>query len=325
MNFLEGFTGKRILVTGGCGYVATSLINLLKHIDCHIIRLDKKGAIFPQFNAIAQIEDIACDVRDHTIWEKVLYKTDIVFHFAAQTSIYIANENPVMDAEINISPLLNMLETCRRKSWRPVVLFSSTVTVVGVPACLPVDESFVGFPVTTYDLHKLMAENYLKYYVTQGIVCGVILRLANVYGPGPRSSSSDRGILNLMMRKALNGETLTIYGKGDYLRDYIYIEDVANAFLLSALKIDLINGQHFVIGTGKGHTVAEAINLIADRVALKTGKISRIIHIEPDSPQSPIENRNFIADSQKFFNTIGWKALCPLVDGIDATILNLLK
>lgn len=317
---LEGYSGKRILLTGGAGYLATNLVELLKDADCYIIRLDRLEAVFTEVDGAAQIKDVLGDVRERAIWESTLKDIDIVFHFAAQTSVKVANKDPIADLENNVMPMLQMLETCRNKGCQPIVLFSGTVTEAGISTRLPVDETHTDNPITIYDLHKLMAENYLKYYVSQGIVKGTVLRLANVYGPGPKSSAPDRGVLNLMVRRALAGETLTVYGKGDCLRDYVYVEDVARAFLEAAVKIEQVNGQHFVIGSGQGHSIVEAMNLVSDRVALKTGKRVAVTQINPPSPQSPIETRNFVADSSRFTQSTGWKSFYSLCEGIDRTL-----
>jgi nucleoside-diphosphate-sugar epimerase len=169
-----------------------------------------------------------------------------------------------------------------------------------------------------------MAERYLSYYVAQGVVRGATLRLANVYGPGPRSSSADRGVLNLMIRRALAGEALTIYGSGEHIRDYIYIEDVARAFLLAAINADHLGGRYVVIGSGSGHTIAEAVHLVADRAALHTGRRAPVVHVEPPATLSPIESRNFVADTTAFRQASNWTAAVTLTDGIDRTIMALL-
>ena len=321
-NLKKEYAGKQILITGGAGFIASNLVDLLKEVDCHIIRMDRREAKMLPVNGKAQVDNVFGDIRDLSIWEKTLDKTDIIFHFAAQTSTYVANDNPLDDLKINVMPMLCMLEICKKKKLNPAVLFSSTVTVIGIPVHLPVDESQTGQAITVYDLHKLMAEEYLKYYVNQGIVKGTVLRLSNVYGPGPKSSRQDRGILNLMVRKALDKETLTIYGKGDCLRDYVYVGDVARAFLMAGMNIEKTIGRHFIIGSGKGHTIAEAINLVADRVALKTGHRVKVVHIEPSGQQSPIENRNFVADPLMFCNATGWKGLYSLAEGIDCMIMS---
>jgi nucleoside-diphosphate-sugar epimerase len=319
-KIMASYEGKRILITGGAGFLATNLINLLKNVDCHIVRLDQPGTLCLPVNGIAKIEDVTGDVRERATWDRVLADIDLIFHFAAQTSAYVANADPLSDLNSNVVPMMHLLETCRQQRWRSTVLFSSTVTVAGIPKKLPVDETHPDNPMTVYDLHKLMAEQYLKWYISQGIVQGAILRLANVYGPGPKGSRSDRGILNQMIRQALTGKAVTVYKPADRLRDYVYVEDVACAFLKAVRNIEAINGQHFIIGSGQAHNLEQVMNLVADRVALKTGQRVAVNYIQPPSPQLPIEARNFVADSRRFSQATGWHAQYLLAEGIDRTV-----
>jgi nucleoside-diphosphate-sugar epimerase len=318
-NFHE-YKGKRILVTGGAGFIASALVRLIRNVECIILRVDRPGVLWTPINGTAQIQDISGDIRDRSLWEQVIKDVDVVFHFAAQTSTYAANADPTGDIQINVLPLIHLLESCRISKRPAIVLFSSTATIVGIPDSLPVDETHPDNPITIYDLHKLMAEQYLRYYINQGVVHGVALRLANVYGPGPKSSSSDRGILNQMTRRALAGEPLTIYGEGDQLRDYLYVEDAARAFLKAAQHAENVAGQYFVIGSGQGYTIAQAMHLISERVAMKTGIRAPVVNIEPPMPQSRIEYRDFVANPKRFHQATGWRARYSLIDGIDSTI-----
>lgn len=317
---LTTFTGKKILVTGGGGYVASRLIDILSEVDCSIVRVDKPGVCFLPVNGKALVHDVTVDVCEESAWETILQDIDLVFHLAAQTSAYEANRDPNSDLKTNVMPMLFMLEACSRMNDTKTVLFSSTVTIVGKPVLLPVNEQHPENPITVYDLHKQIAENYLKYYIRQGIVKGAILRLANVYGPGPRSSRSDRGILNQMIRKAIAGEQLTVYGKGEQLRDYIFIDDVASAFIKGACNIGTINGHHFVLGSGQGYTITDAMNLVSKRVALKTGRCAAVVYVEPPQSLLDIEYRNFVADSSLFTAMTKWKAKYTLTNGIDRTV-----
>jgi nucleoside-diphosphate-sugar epimerase len=259
--------------------------------------------------------DVIGDISANQIWEQTLAGIDIVYHFAAQTSIYVAKDDVNADFRANVVPMLNMLKICRNKKLNPIVLFSGTVTQAGITESLPVDETYKDLPITVYDMHKLMAENYLKFYCDEKNVRGATLRLANVYGPGP-SGNAGRGVLNMMIQKALAGQELTIYGKGDCLRDYVYIDDVVAAFLTAAKNIDNLNGKHFIIASGKGHTLAQAINLVADQAATKTQKPVEVKHIQPPSELSPIESRNFVADTERFTQATGWHSKYILTDGI---------
>jgi len=317
---LASYTGKRILVTGGTGFVGANLVGLLKDADCQIVRISRSGATAAPLRWRAKIRDVFGDIRDRAIWESTLPDSDIVFHFAAQTSLSAATENPFADLEINVLPIVHLLETCRHKGLQPIVLFSGTVTEAGIPTRLPVDETHPDKPITMYDLHKLMAENYLKYAVNQKLVRGAILRLPNVYGPGPMNSRSDRGVLNAMVRKALKGETLPLYGNGHCLRDYLYVEDIARAFLMAGVNIECVNGESFVIGSGCGHSLAEAFYLVAEHVALKTGRRVPVTRVEGHRPLTPIETRNFVADPAKFVRATGWRPNYSLGEGIDRTV-----
>lgn len=320
----DWFSGKSILISGGAGYLGTNLIHALEKVECNIFRLDRADAAFEPVCGPVNVRDLKGDVRHPSCWEKVIGDIDIVFHFAAQTSAYVANEDPPADLENNVVPILRLLEACRRNGVKKTVLFASTVTIVGLTSKLPVNEDFPDNPITAYDLHKLMAEQYLKYFTRSEIVSGTILRLSNVYGPGPRSSRPDRGILNQMTKRAVEGKALTVYGDGNYLRDYVHVEDVVTAFLNAAAHIDSLNGRHFVIGSGRGYTIKESMQLVADRVLLKTGHRVPIEHIKPPTPQSPIESRNFVADTSNFSGLTGWETSYDLVRGIDQMIERLL-
>ena len=305
-------------MTGASGYIATNLIYALKDIDCTLVCLTRNQ--LKSINSKANFIELTGDIRTSEIWEKALDDVEVIYHLAAQTSAYVASEDPPGDFKSNVLPMLNLLEVCKKGGMKPSIIFSGTVTEVGMPVSLPVNETHKDQPVTIYDLHKLMAENYLKYYSQQEGVRGITVRLSNVYGPGPKSSSSDRSVINLMMQKALAGEPLTVYGQGDCLRDYIYIEDLISAFLKAAVNIEQLKGKHFVLGSGEAYTIAQAFNLVADRVAVKTGKRVPVKHIAPPDMQLPIEERNFIADTKQFIAATGWHAQYTLSEGIDQTL-----
>jgi nucleoside-diphosphate-sugar epimerase len=322
MMDLEYFKNKKILLTGGNGYLAYNLISTLKNIELEITRFDLKIDNWSDFdgNLKIKIRNIEGDIRDRRLLESVLQDYDIIFHFAAQTSIYVADSNPTNDLNINVLPLVNILDICEKKLLKPVIIFAGTATEVGLAKSLVVDEKVPDYPVTIYDLNKSVAENYLGYYCRKGFVKGATLRLANVYGPGPKNSSKDRGIVNFMIKRAIENLPLTLYGNGEYTRDYIYIQDVINAFLSAAKNIDNINGQFFYIGTGRGHTIVELFRLIVERTYLKIGSRSEIQFIDPPDNLSAIETRSFIANNSRFLDNTDWKPMTDLKHGIDSTI-----
>lgn len=312
-------SGKRLLITGASGYLASNLAKSLKGVSCKIRRLTRKLRLTP-LQGDALYEDIQGDIRDSSVWDQAMDEVDVVFHFAAQTSAYMADKDPISDHQANVLPMLLMLETCKKKEKQPDILFAGTSTIAGLPEELPVNETFPDRPITIYDTHKLMAEAYLKYYSRLGLVRGTTLRLTNVYGPGPKSSSEDRGILNIMANRALSGKNLTLYGEGKFIRDYIYIEDILLAFLLASVNMDQLNNKHFVLGSGEGNSISDAVYQIVDKATQKTGKRVKVDHIDPPVGLSPIEERNFIADSRSFTELTGWQPQYSLSEGIDRTL-----
>ncbi|MDY0149587.1 MAG: NAD-dependent epimerase/dehydratase family protein [Kiritimatiellia bacterium] len=318
---MSGFwTDKRVLVTGGAGYLASSLVNLLKDRAASIVRLDRPGAEFMPLDGSARMENVVGDIRDPAFWQTRAGRVNILFHLAAQTSAARADADPEADKAVNLLPVLALIETCRRLMTPPVILLAGTATECGLTDHLPVDESVPDSPITAYDRHKLAAEQALEQAVREGILHATTLRLSNLYGPGPSSSSADRGILNRMMRRALAGEPLTIYGMDDYVRDYLYVEDAARAFLTAAEHIEDLSGSHFLIGSGTGTTICEAFDRVAERVALRTGRKVDVTRIDPPRPLPAIETRNYIADTARFAQQTGWRAEIDLKTGIDRTL-----
>jgi nucleoside-diphosphate-sugar epimerase len=245
---------------------------------------------------------------------------DVIFHLAAQTSAAKADADPDADLAINVAPVTALIETCRQLKTSPTVLFAGTVTECGLTDAIPVNETVPDHPITTYDCHKLMAERALEQADREGIIRGVTLRMPNLYGPGPRSSSADRGILNRMIRRALAGEALTVYGAGEYIRDYLFVEDAARAFLAAAENMESVHGRHFVIGTGIGTTIKGAFELVAERVAARGHARVEVNRVEPPGPLPAIETRNFVAEARQFQQASGWRAAVGLQAGIDRTI-----
>lgn len=317
---LDAFIGKRILTTGSSGYIATSVHELLAEIDCTVVRHSRNPADLPRRSGRARFEDADGDLRSSGAWGGLLAGVDVVLHLAGQTSSSVANEDPARDWDANVVPVIRLLEAVRRRRERPFIVFSGTATEVGITSRIPVDESQLDAPVTVYDLHKLTAEAYIETYSRLGYAAGTTLRLPNVYGPGPPSSSGDRGVLNAIVRRALAGSSVTIYGDGAPIRDFVFVHDVARAFLAAAAQPERVAGKHYVMGTGQAHSIAEALRLVAGRVEALTGRRVPVEHVPPPGNLSPVEARDFVADPTRFRAATGWRAAVDLKEGIDRTI-----
>lgn len=334
-GMIESYAGRTVLITGGAGFIGSALVSALNRISCRLVLLLRPGRIWePMPDGRAEIVPIHGDIQKRETWRKALEGVDHVFHLAAQTSSYIAHQDPLADLQANVVPVLQMLEACREGGLKPAILFAGTSTQTGMPKELPVDEQARDLPVTVYDIHKLVGEKYLQCYssgagepgyASETGIPAVTLRLSNVYGPGTNVGSADRGFLNQMVKNGLNKKPLTVYGDGRRVRDYIFIKDVVSAFLTAGICAANLSGNYYVIGSGEGFRIVDAINLVAGRVELMLGYRPQIQHVPTPDGQTPIEARDFIADTGLFNAATGWASLVSLADGIDRTIDYLLS
>ncbi|ADG94204.1 NAD-dependent epimerase/dehydratase [Arcobacter nitrofigilis DSM 7299] len=323
---MRSFENKTIMVIGARGYIGSSFVNYLKNKYCNIIRIGRDPKIFsPIRKTIANVEDIELNFNSKEYIDAVR-RSNVIFYFSAQTSTYTAEKDILKDYEDSVSPIVKLLSLCEKLSTKPTLIFSSAVTICGLVEKLPVNETFKDNPITIYDIHKLTIEQYIKFYAKKNIIKGCILRLSNVYGPGVNSSSSDRGILNLMIKKALNGENLTLYGSGEFLRDYIYIDDVISAFAHAYFHIDNeTNGKCYVLGTGIKKSIKNAFDIIVKKSQKIVSNNVLIESVSMPTKISDIEYRNFIADSSCFCSETNWKAKVNLESGIEKTMNNFKK
>ena len=321
MDTLQPYIGKRILIVGGTGYLGSLLVTQLSEISCEI---DVIGRQIPKRLtnvSPAKIIFHKKDVSDPHTWKKMPLQFDYIFYLAAQTSVSVADRFPQRDWNINVLPFRRLLSKISKVSPDAMIVFAGTVTECGLPRYLPVDENHPDNPITIYDSHKLSAEKYLKSYCDEGLINGCTLRLANIYGPGGSSSSPDRGVLHLMINRAICGNNLTLFGDGRNIRDYIFVGDVMRAFLCAAPLGKQINGKKFVISSGVGTTIREAFQVIVDTVFRLYGTSVEIeIAEEFSGPQSGIDRRNFIGNPMAFTEETNWRPLIEFRQGVEDTI-----
>lgn len=302
-----------ILITGASGLIGSALIERFRGSDTLIIcqsresHPDQPGLKWLKHNLVT--DSWACLAQ---------YEIDVVYHLAGQTSTYGARERPIADLTANVLSLLNLLEYFRGCSQRPFIVVAGTATEVGLTEQLPINESFPDHPVTFYDLSKLTAEMYLKQYVRDGLANGCALRLSNVFGRSRPGQQRDRGILDKIFSRAAAGLGITIYGDGNYLRDYIFIDDVVAAFVAAAEHRQQTNGRGFYIGSGQGIALKDAFLKVAALAAKNAGTEVSHEYVTPPAELSEIEYRNAFIDASAFMEATGWVPQYDFEAGIDA-------
>lgn len=308
------YAGKRAIVTGARGYVGANVAARLAQAGARVVRVTR-SPLAPT----AGFEDVIGDIGDTALWQRVLPGADVVFHFAAQTSGYMADRDPPADLIVNVAASLQLFESCRRLAPEAVVVLAGAATQAGLTDSLPVTEQHRDLPLTIYDLHKQMAESHLLHYARRGWLRGACLRIPNTFGPGPDVGAAERGVLNKVIRRALAGQPITVYGTGEYLRDYVFIDDLADAFLYAGAHGDAVTGRHFFLGSGIGRTLAQAFTAAAAAAARRCGITAPVTNVPWPEGMSSIEFRNFVADPAAFHQATGWQPQTAFESGLDIT------
>ena len=306
-------------VIGASGYIGSKLVNKLTDSGCNVIRSSRRDTI-----TNGDSEFVMAELDSLDFWLNIVEKSDVIIHLAGNTSINVANDNPALDLNSSVVPIYRLIEACKILRKRPRVVFASTVTAYGFTDNLPVSEATAENPESFYDLHKFFVERQLVLATKLNICDGVSLRLANVYGPSSaNSSANDRGILNKIIGLALAGDIVSLYGGGDYIRDYIYIDDVVDAFILASISSKSA-GEVFNVGSGVGTSVRDAFNAVTQEVYRQTNKIIEMKDVPWPENSPKIDMRNFTASIKKAHTCLGWSPKVSLQTGIATTVKSII-
>lgn len=319
-TILETYQGRTVLITGGRGYIGSALSQSFADMNCRLILLDHsaENAWRPE-QVKAEVLILNGDVSVRKTWSAALSGVDYVFHLAAKEYFYRSGYDPEQDLQFNALPILRLLEVCRTQNYRPKIVFASSANLFGSIDTLPVNEDNRADPLTIWAIHKLTAEHYLQLYSQQFGINSISLRLANVYGPTARLSVMTRVVINKIIAKAIEGEALITYANRGCVRDYVFLKDVLQAFLLAGAYCGSNKRPFYVIGSGEGKSIADVWHLIAEIVRSHTGK-SVPIRFDQSVEIEPIELRSFEADTSRFQSATGWKPQTGLTQGIDFTV-----
>ncbi len=316
---MAAFHGKRVLITGGAGMLGSTLAGRLVAAGAVVTVLD---GMLPQYGGnrfnlsglLDRIRFIEGDIRNRALMRTCVAGADYIFNLAAQVSYIDSNLDVFTDLDVNAAGQLNLLEACRETGMRPRVVFASSRFIYGRIEYTPVDENHPRNCLSIYGIHKLAAEKYHWYYNVRHGLPTVSLRIANPYGPRQQMKHSRYGIVNWFIRLALDGEPLTVYGSGQQQRDYVYVGDVAEAFLMAALD-DRAIGKSYNVGSGVGVRFREMAEMVAGMIP---GTVVKEVPWEDG--RYFIETGDYISDLKKIQQDIGWQPTVSLRDGIAKTI-----
>jgi UDP-glucose 4-epimerase len=309
-----------VLVTGGAGFIGSHVVDALVERKFRVMVVDNLSAGKKEnINSEASFHclDIRSGKLDSLFRENQI---DWVIHHAAQIDVRKSVDDPRFDAEVNIGGLLNVLENCRRHGVKGVVFASSGGAIYGEPVLLPVVETTAKGPLSPYGVSKLTAENYLFYYYRTFNLPYIALRYANVYGPR-QDTGGEAGVIAIFIGRMASGRSISIFGDGEQLRDYVFVEDVARANVQALKKLE----------SSQGVPVSASIDDRAYHIATSTGtSVNRLftnlkeITGFKDEAQYEVERkgelRRIFLDIQKAENELTWKPAVKLSDGLKKTV-----
>lgn len=294
----------RVLVTGGAGFIGSHIVERLIARGHAVTVLDSLSTGRLE-NVHPAASFVQADITDPHLPRTLAGESfDAVIHQAAQVSVMRSIDDPMFDAQVNFVGTLRLLEHCCRTDVKHFV-FASSAAIYGNPRVIPVAEDAPTQPLSPYAMSKLAAEEYLRKRVCRSDLKIVILRYANVYGPR-QSARGEAGVVCAFMRQTLAGQATLIHGDGRQTRDFVYVDDVAEANLL-ALKSDAPSGVYNV-GTGQSTSILELHHLLV-------GTASPRRHIPPRLG----DVRHSALDNTAIQSALGWRPSVSLVDGLAHT------
>jgi UDP-glucose 4-epimerase len=303
------------LVTGGAGFIGSTLVDRLLAEGCEVDAIDdlSTGALANLTEARAQrnrkFSFHRLDIRSPQLGDLVTHRRpEVIFHLAAQLDVRVSVSKPVFDAEVNVLGSLNVCESALAAGTRKVVFAGSGGTLYGVPESLPIRESHPQRPISPYGVSKKAAGEYLHYYREVRGLEYTELALANVYGPR-QDPNGEAGVVAMFAGRMLAGRQPTVYGDGTQTRDYLFVDDAVDAFVRATEKG---GGLLMNIGTGVETSVLD----LYDRMARLTG------YREPPNraPARAGELGRSALDPGRAAIHLGWKPWTPLDEGLAISI-----
>lgn len=311
----EAQTLPRVAVLGATGFIGRHLVTRLARDNYPLSILARGRTSFTaEYETLGQCTVVHGDVQDACALHACLQGADICIHLVSTTIPSTSNADPLFDIQSNLAGTIRMLETARLCAVKKIIFASSGGTVYGTPLYLPMDELHPTDPICSYGIVKLAIEKYLFMYQKLHGMDFIALRMANPYGPGQRHERG-QGVVTAFMHSINMGLPLQVWGDGTIERDFIYIDDVIDAFIC-AIRAEKTSGV-FNIGTGNGLSLNSIINTISSVL----NKSPDIIY---DNTRKYDVDKN-ILDCSKAKDILKWSSKTDFTQGVSALFKSMLN
>ena len=306
--------GRRVLVTGGLGFIGSALARALVAAGARVTVVD---ALVPGHGgrrdnlgpAGARCRVQVGDLRDAAVAREAAADQELVFHCAGQSSHVASLRDPARDRELNLDAARSLLAACVDLGTRPRFVLASTRQVYGRARTLPVDETHPVAPLDFNGVHKRLAEEAFE---AAGSAT-TVLRLTNVYGPRQQVGNDEQGFIGILVRRALLGDPLQLFGTGKQIREFAFVDDVVAAMLLAAER-DACRGRIFNLGSPDRFALTDFAELLRER----TGTPYEVVPFPLE--REPIDIGDYYADDSAFRTATGWTPRVRLREGLDRTL-----
>ena len=318
-SYQDFYRGRRVMITGGLGFIGSNIARRLVELGADVLLMDSlipgSGANFFNIHGFAdKLRVNIADVRQESTMNHLVRDREVIFNLAGQVSHIDSMKDPYTDLEINCRSQLSILEACRKFNPAVKVVFAGTRQVYGKPDSLPVTEAHLVRPVDVNGINKAAGENYHLLYNNVFNVRACSLRLTNVYGPRQLIRHNRQGFIGWFIRLALQGREIEIFGDGSQIRDFVYVEDAADAFLRAGAS-DSCNGQVFNVGGSEPMAHKDLAALLID-----VAGAGSVRHVPWPAEKKAIDIGSFYADSSRFRTAVGWEPRVPLRTGFAKTL-----
>ena len=318
MSINSEFQGKRVVITGGLGFIGSNLAFRLAALGADILLVDSLvpeygGNLFNISGLDGKLQVNISDVRDEHSLRFLLQGKDYLFNLAGQTSHLDSMNDPYTDLDINCRAQLSLLEACRKYNPDIKVVFASTRQLYGVPEYLPVDEKHLLRPADVNGINKMAGEWYHILYNNVYGIRASVLRLTNTIGPRMRIKDARQTFLGIWIRLLLEGRPFEVWG-GEQMRDFTYVEDAVDAFLLCAERSEA-DGLIFNLG---GQQPISLGDLAALAVQINGGGTYEVLPFP--STRKQIDIGDYYADFELIRSTLGWAPKVSLNEAMVNTL-----